>query len=340
MTQSLYDPVWLERMYNNRALVPDHMGYFDRWAQASEQARASQPCSLDVPYGDGEGEQLDVFPASTARAGGAPVMVFIHGGYWRSLDKSGHSFVAPAFTQAGACVVVVNYALCPGTPQAPVTIPHIVRQMEKALAWVGRNIAHHGGNPQCITVVGHSAGGLLAALLLTGVWPLIGADLWFTGEPAPAGTPERRRQQALEMLAAWNGEMNEHLPEPLIYAAWLRALQDRLIRDDVGPLADSFTHLEPVFVERVYRNTDGAGVWCDVIQSSPVETCSDLARIALDEALLWLVERYGPNVESWRWGDAHQAMQDHPVLGDVALLRNLVNIRQSTSGDDTRCSAA
>ncbi len=164
--------------------------------------------------------------------------------------------------------------------------------------------------------------------------PLIGADLWFTGEAAPEGTPEQRRQQALEMLAAWNGEMNEHLPEPLIYSAWLRALQDRLIRDEIGPLADEFRHIEPVFIERVYRDTDGAGVWCDILQSSPVETCTDLARIALDDALLGLTERYGPNIESWRWGDAHQARHDHPVLGGVAVLRHLVNIRQSTSGDD------
>ena len=164
--------------------------------------------------------------------------------------------------------------------------------------------------------------------------PLIGADLWFTGEAAPEGTPERLHQRALTMLAEWNGEMNEHLPEPLIYSAWMRALQDRLIRDEIGPAADDFARLQPVFMDRVFRNIDGAGVWCDVIQSSPVETCADLARIALDEALLGLVERYGPNVESWRWGDAHQARQDHPVLGDVPVLRLLVNIRQSTSGDD------
>ena len=166
--------------------------------------------------------------------------------------------------------------------------------------------------------------------------PLVGADLWFTDEAAPADTPERRRAQALDMLAEWNGEMNEHLPEPLIYSAWLRALQDRLIRDEIGPMADDFTHLNPVFIERVYRNTDGAGVWCDILQSSPVETCADLSRLALDDALQALVERYGPNLESWRWGDAHQAHQDHPVLGAVPVLRHLVNIRQSTSGaDDT-----
>jgi penicillin amidase len=164
--------------------------------------------------------------------------------------------------------------------------------------------------------------------------PLVGADLWFTGEPAPDGTPERLRQRALDLLAAWNGEMSEHLPEPLIYQAWLRALQDRLIRDDLGPLADTFTHIEPLLIERVYRNVDGASVWCDVVQSAVVESCTDLSRIALDEALLDLTERYGPNVESWRWGDAHQATHDHPVLGDVAVLRYFVNIRQSTSGDD------
>lgn len=164
--------------------------------------------------------------------------------------------------------------------------------------------------------------------------PLVGADLWFTGELAPAGTPERQRQQALQMLAEWNGEMNEHLPEPLIYRAWMRALQERLIRDELGPLADRFTGLQAVFIERVFRNTGGAAVWCDVIQSAPVETCTDIARMALDDALLQLTESYGPAIESWRWGDAHQAAQDHPVLGKVPVLRDFVNIRQSTSGDD------
>ncbi len=165
--------------------------------------------------------------------------------------------------------------------------------------------------------------------------PLIGADLWFTGEPAPDGTPERLRQRALTLLAEWNGEMNEHLPEPLIAEAWLRALQERLTRDELGPLADEFVHPEPLFIERVYRNTAGASIWCDVIQSAAVETCTDIARLALDDALLQLSERYGTNLESWRWGDAHVAAHDHPVLGEVPVLRYFVNIRQSSSGGDT-----
>ncbi|MEL6689355.1 MAG: penicillin acylase family protein, partial [Pseudomonadota bacterium] len=152
---------------------------------------------------------------------------------------------------------------------------------------------------------------------------------------APAGTPERKRQEALTLLAEWNGEMNEHLPEPLLYAAWMRALQERLIRDEMGPLASEFTHVEPLFLERVYRDIDGAGVWCDVIQSAPEETCTDMARVALDDAILWIEETYGAaRLSSLRWGDAHEATHDHAVLGSIRGLRWLVNIRQSTSGGD------
>ncbi len=164
--------------------------------------------------------------------------------------------------------------------------------------------------------------------------PLIGADLWYTGEASPEGSIERKRQEALELLAEWNGEMNEHQPEPLIYAAWVRELQDRLIRDDLGPLADEFTHVEPLFIERVYRDISGASVWCDVVQSAPIETCTDIARAALDDAIVWISETYGPDLQSLRWGDAHMATQDHTVLGTTRVLNWFVNIRQSTSGGD------
>ncbi len=164
--------------------------------------------------------------------------------------------------------------------------------------------------------------------------PLVGANLWFTGDAAPDGTPERQRQRALALLAEWNGEMNEHLPEPLLYAAWMRALQKRLIQDDLGPLAEEFLHVEPLFIERVFRDVDNASDWCDVVQSAPVETCTDMARLALDDALIWIGERYGKQIESLRWGDAHQATHDHQVLGEIPLLRYFVNIRQSTSGGD------
>lgn len=167
------DAAWLDRMYNNRKLVPDHAAYFERWAGASKSVRQHASCHLDIAYGLQKSETLDVFTAGGPPSpGGAPVLVFVHGGYWRSLDKSDHSFLAPAFTQAGACVVVPNYALCPA-----VSIPDIALQMVSALAWTWRHVAEYGGDPHRITVVGHSAGGHLTAMLLTCCWEAFAADL-------------------------------------------------------------------------------------------------------------------------------------------------------------------
>ncbi|MEO0812678.1 MAG: penicillin acylase family protein, partial [Myxococcota bacterium] len=77
--------------------------------------------------------------------------------------------------------------------------------------------------------------------------------------------------------------------------------------------------VEPVFLERVFRDIGGASVWCDVRPSSAEETCTDIARVALDEALQELSEDYGNDIESWRWGAAHEALHEHPVLGQTRL---------------------
>jgi arylformamidase len=163
------DAAWYDRMYNNRALVPEHAAYFARWAEESRKVRDGFPCELEIPYGSGERETLDVFPAEQA---GGPVLVFIHGGYWRALDKSDHSFVAPAFTRHNTCVVVHNYTLAPAA-----SIPQIVLQMARAVVWTYQNIARFGGDPRRIVVAGHSAGGHLAAMLLTCLWPKLHASL-------------------------------------------------------------------------------------------------------------------------------------------------------------------
>ncbi|MCO4824814.1 MAG: penicillin acylase family protein [Amylibacter sp.] len=168
----------------------------------------------------------------------------------------------------------------------------------------------------------------------TALLPLVAKELWFTGEAAEAGTSERQRQIALELLAAWNGQMDEHIPEPLIYAAWMRQLQNRLIRDDLANLSEHFPRPDPVFLERVFRNIEGAGSWCDIKQSTRPETCADIARMSLDAAILELTELYGDRIDSWRWGEAHQAHHDHEVLGKVPLLAWFANIRQDTSGGD------
>lgn len=186
----------------------------------------------------------------------------------------------------------------------------------------------------------HSRDSFIAAQLDTvspaarSLLPLVGADLWFTGDPAAPGTPERLRQDALRLLAEWDGEMNEHLPEPLIYAAWMAALQDRLIRDELGPLADDITSLRPAFIDAVFRNRGGAARWCDIVQSAPAEDCTTIARQALDRALLDLSQRFGPDATSWRWGDLHQARHIHPGLGGLSGLGWVMNLTQSVSGGD------
>ncbi len=164
------DPAWLDAQYNNRARIPDHPAVFDRWAAASAAARGASPAArYDIAYGSGPAEALDIYPAAAA---GAPVLVFIHGGYWRALDKADFSFVAPSFNADGAAVVVPNYALAPA-----VSIEHISLQMARAVAWAWRNAASFGGDARRIALAGHSAGGHLVAMLLSCRWKQLGDDL-------------------------------------------------------------------------------------------------------------------------------------------------------------------
>ncbi|MBI2493135.1 MAG: alpha/beta hydrolase [Candidatus Rokubacteria bacterium] len=162
-----YDRKALDAEYNNREKVADAATWLARYATASAKTRGELACRLDVAYGSRPGETLDVFPA--AGAGPAPVHVFIHGGYWHRLDKRDVSFVARAFVPAGAAAVVINYALIP-----TVDMDELVRQCRASIVWTYRNAASFGGDPDRITVSGHSAGGHLVAMLMSTDWPAFG----------------------------------------------------------------------------------------------------------------------------------------------------------------------
>jgi arylformamidase len=154
-------PEEVERGYNNRAAVPDHPRWFARYAELSAAACARHPPQRDLRYGPGRRETLDLFvPAGGARA----TFAFIHGGYWRALDKADFSFVATPFVAAGIAVANVNYDLCPD-----VSIATIVDECRRAVAWLVREGEAHGA-PAPIVVGGHSAGGHLAASLLATDW--------------------------------------------------------------------------------------------------------------------------------------------------------------------------
>jgi arylformamidase len=164
-----YTVEFCEREYNARASIPEHPQIFARWAEQSAAVRRLHACVIDLNYGESAGERLDLFPASRD---GAPLLVYIHGGYWRSLDKSDFAWIAPPFVNHGVSVALLNYGLAPKTP-----MEEIVRQMLRAHAWLYRNGDRLGYDPGRIYLAGHSAGAHLAAMMMAALWPVYGADL-------------------------------------------------------------------------------------------------------------------------------------------------------------------
>jgi len=190
------DAAWLDTQYNNRARIPEHPAIFARWKEDSARVRGATRCLLDLRYGEAAAETLDLFLPAARAVRAAPVLVFIHGGYWRSLDKADQSFVAPGFADAGALVVIPNYALCPA-----VRIETIALQMTRMLAWLHRHAAEHGGDARRIAIAGHSAGGHLAAMLLACDGRKVGADL-----------PRRLATRALAISGLFDLEPLRHTP--------------------------------------------------------------------------------------------------------------------------------
>src|SRR5256712_924011 len=167
-------------LYHPRLVVKDYQAIFDRWEKDSERASARLDCYLDVPYGVTDAEKLDIFPAPGKSRG---LLAYIHGGYWRSLDKKRFSFVAPALVEAGITVAVPNYALCPA-----VQVEDIVMQMVQACAWLYRNGGNFATPPDRLYLSGHSAGGHLAAMMLCCRGPKYSPDLPKKGAPAAPST--------------------------------------------------------------------------------------------------------------------------------------------------------
>jgi arylformamidase len=160
---------YYSEQFDARSAIPGHALIFARWQKESMLVRRTNACLFDLAYGESPGERLDFFPADRA---GAPLLVFIHGGWWRSLDKSDFSFIAPAYRRAGFNVALTNYTLAPEA-----SIEEIIRQQLRALAWLYRHAEQYDYDRERIMVAGHSAGAHLAAMMMAARWPEFAGDL-------------------------------------------------------------------------------------------------------------------------------------------------------------------
>ncbi|HLT01273.1 MAG TPA: alpha/beta hydrolase [Geminicoccaceae bacterium] len=156
----------LDAQYNLRAAVPEHLTYFARYEAESAALRARWPDRLDLAYGPSPRQAIDLFLPGSA---GAPLLAFIHGGYWQSRDRKDFSFVAGPFLEQGAAVALIGYDLAP-----EVRMDAIVGQIRAGLAWLYRHAPEHGCDPERLHLAGHSAGGHLVGMALATDWRALG----------------------------------------------------------------------------------------------------------------------------------------------------------------------
>ncbi|MHC1744799.1 MAG: alpha/beta hydrolase [Syntrophobacteraceae bacterium] len=164
-----YDQAALDAQYNNRAKVADFEGVVRGWAGRSEAFRKQRKGFLNVPYGPGEREKLDIFPALTV---GAPLHVFFHGGYWQAMDKSFFHFLGEELHRQEAHVAFVNYPLMPRA-----NMDAVVAACRSSVAWLFQNGHALVGDLSGIYVSGHSAGGHLVGMLMATDWEAIGLEV-------------------------------------------------------------------------------------------------------------------------------------------------------------------
>lgn len=168
----------LDAQYDNRARVPDFQEHVDRFTAESAALREEADCRLDLAYGGGPNQGIDLFLPAGRR--GAPLLVFIHGGYWQSRDRKDFSFVARPFLDSGIAVALIGYDLAPA-----VRVEEITEQVRDALVWLHGNAPDHGCDAGRLTVTGHSAGGHLTAMALATDWTARGAPAGLIAAAAP-----------------------------------------------------------------------------------------------------------------------------------------------------------
>jgi arylformamidase len=159
----------LDSQYNNRLHVPDYANYLNRWELQSREAEKKLPVIKDISYGDLPREKLDVFPSLLPHS---KTLIFIHGGYWHLWDKTMFHFIANGFHSYGVTTVLLTYPFA-----SEVSMDQVVLSCRNAINWLYKNVSLFNGDPDEIYVVGHSAGGHLAAMLMATDWRLLNPNL-------------------------------------------------------------------------------------------------------------------------------------------------------------------
>jgi arylformamidase len=152
----------LSRQMMPRIAVPDHERWLAEDLAVSDRLKSRIQHIPNQRYGDGPRQIADLFPADRP---GAPIVLFYHGGYWRSLAKDYLGHVAGPLVDAGAAVALPGFDLCPAVP-----LKTIVAQAKQALLWTRQQARRLNGDPDRIYVAGNSAGAHLAAMMLTEHW--------------------------------------------------------------------------------------------------------------------------------------------------------------------------
>ena len=261
------DSETLEAEYNLMARRgPDFPQVVERWLARSALHRENSECQVDLAYGEGDREKLDLFYGG---APNGPVVIYIHGGYWQRGDKNMYSFITEGYVKHGVSVVMLNYNLTPSVRMA-----QIPPQIRKAVSWSWHNAEDLGFSNEKITVMGHSAGGHLTAMMMATDWavfdPQLPSDLIRSGIPISGvfeleplihtslnEGPQMSRSEAVaqspcfippvstapQLVLAGAAETSEFLRQSDAYAALYRTKDRNIERYDV-PDADHFDELE------------------------------------------------------------------------------------------------
>ena len=168
--------------------------------------------------------------------------------------------------------------------------------------------------------------------------PLLAKDLWYSQVLEIDNKFLNLRKEAIDLLAEWNGEMSIYLPQPLIFYTWAAQFQKMVMQDEIGKNVNWFNSVNSNFIERVLRNINGASAWCDIKQTSKLETCEEISSKALDNALVTIANKYGQDIKKWLWGNYHKAYFSDKVLGKYPIISYLTNIVFEVSGGDDTLS--